>query len=501
MCKETHKACNSSRAVLKKSPAAVCGASGLSSGKSARPASFSSSSDLLDTTVYLPLSAYYEGNVIQSKEKLLQKLKNRARAKYVTGLVSVPLSKLASPLQKQYKLAQTCAGNLTETPGKLTGMYCNCRWCLVCSRIRTSKMIAAYLPAIEAMETKFFLTLSRPTVTAGKLLAERKAYIATAQLIGRYLREKLKLKFSFIRKLECTYNEETDLYHPHFHIIIDNEAAARAFYEEWISRSITAKTPREHLLKGNQIKEADNDSAAELFKYFTKVVSKSKTRLNGGFDYRIHLSALDNMFVALKGARTFQAGGIIKTVSEDVEPNQVLDSGRLRVDFWEWLGSDWISRDTGALLSGYEPSLSVQAISDHLVYPPGVALVAAAAPDQVYYVDKMTGEVLPNEFAHLAKDSTSFAKIHPLREKSTPGTAKGGFNELQPAVEPMPVAADNAPLLLPVFRESAPLPAALPPVYAAAVVAVLREAERTRFLPPALSNRSLSTCDRRLTDL
>lgn len=380
----------------------------------------------------MPLSAYYEENTIQGKDNLKQKLINRARSKYVTGLVSVPLSKLVSPLQKQYKASEKCAGSLTETPGKLTSLYCGSRWCLVCSRIRTAKMIAGYLPAIEAMAEKFFLTLSRPNVKKSKLEAERKYYIATSQLVVRYLREKLKLKFSFIRKLECTYNEDSDTYHPHFHIIIDSEIAAQAYLDNWLERNPTAL-----LNKGNQLKKADNNSVAELFKYFTKVVSKSKS--GNAADYRIHLAALDTMFVALRGARTFQAGGLIKTISEDIAPTDSLESGRLNVDFWQWTGHDWLSRETAQVLTGYIPSDGMRDISEHLVYPAGVAVVAESAPSTPVYVHTATGEVVPNENAHLAAKLPGFALVRgSVPEKAVPISA-GVFKPLPASWELLPV--------------------------------------------------------------
>lgn len=403
-------------------------------------ASVSASPSLLDTTVYVPLSAYYEGNGIQGKDNLKQKLINRARSKYVTNLLAVPLSALGSKLQKQYKLSEKCAGSLSETPGKLTAMYCNCRWCLVCSRIRTAKMIAGYLPAIEAMEEKYFLTLSRPNVKKHQLEAERKHYVKTSQLINRYLREKLKLKFSFIRKLECTYNEVTDTYHPHFHFIIDNEAAAGEMLTEWLNRNPTAL-----LNKGNQLKEADANSAAELFKYFTKVVSKSKNGTTA--DYRIHLAALDTMFVALRGARTFQAGGLIKTIPEDVEPVQALESGRFSVDFWAWQGTDWVSRETGEALTQYIPSHGIQDIANHLVYPAGVAVVAESAAATPFYVHQETGEVVPNENAHLAAKIPGFVLVKPDTEK--PVSSEGnGLKPLPQSTEIMPAELGPFPLRL-----------------------------------------------------
>lgn len=334
----------------------------------------------LDTLGQLPLSAYYEEKVIRVKKNLLR----RANSKYVTNLVVNPLVALCSPLQKSYELSLGCTGQLVETEGKITSKYCDMRWCLVCSRIRTAKLVHGYLPQIQAMPEKWFVTLSRPNVRASKLKAEFKHYTKTASLINRFLREKKKLKYSSLRKLECTYNEIRNDFHPHFHLIFDCELAARAFLGQWLERNPTAL-----LDKGNDIRQADDNSVMELFKYFTKVVSKAKGSARN--DYRIHISALDTMFQAMQGMRTFQPCGIIKSVSEEVAPTESLESGRADENTWSWNGQDWqtwldrefLDQTTGELLivatavplTGYVPLPAISAIAHHIVIPKPVGMV------------------------------------------------------------------------------------------------------------------------------
>lgn len=376
------------------------------------PGSVSCCGNALDTSEQLPPDT--------SQEETRKKLEKRARSKFVTNIVASPLSKLRSPLEKAYKLTERCSGELTEVPGKLTGLYCGCRWCLVCSRIRTARLITGYMPAIEAMGEKWFLTLSRPNVVGAALEDEIHYYLRTASLIQRHLREKRKLEYSSLRKIECTYNEEANTYHPHFHFIFDSFQAADLFLQEWLARNPTAL-----LDKGNQLKKADNNSVMELFKYFTKVVSKTKSKAKNGTnstDYRIHLAALDTMFVALRAVRTFQPCGVIKAVSEEVEPEQALESGRAEVNFWKWLKHDWVNVATEAALTGYVPAPGIQEIEKHLVYPAGVPKVAPKVDLTPFYVDKLTGEVVPNENAHLhlVRYSPRFAKVYPIAEADKP---------------------------------------------------------------------------------
>jgi hypothetical protein len=328
---------------------------------------------LLDTLGQVPLSAYYEENVIRGKKNLAK----RARSKYITNIVAFPLFNLNSPLQKSYEQTLGCACQLAETAGKITSKYCDQRWCLVCSRIRTAKLIKGYMPQIEAMAEKWFVTCTVPNVKAKALKDTVKAMTKNASLCNRKLREKMKLKYSSLRKLECTYNEKRNDYHPHFHFVFDSEVAGRAFLAQWLERNPSAKA------KAQDIRVADSSSCMELFKYFTKVVSKTKGAASD--DYRIHVSALDVMFQALQGMRTFQPCGIIKDVAEEIAPDEALLTGREEENLWQWTGKDWVSwineeyldMTTGQLLevrvlrplTDYEPSATIADIAKHVVVP------------------------------------------------------------------------------------------------------------------------------------
>lgn len=397
----------------------------------------------------------------------IKNLQKRARSKFITNLVASPLSKLSSPLEKSYKLSERCSQEITETAGKLTSLYCGCRWCLVCARMRTARLLQGYMPAIEAMGDKYFVTLSRPSVVASELEGEIHYYIRTVQLIQRHLREKRKLEYSSLRKIECTYNEVKNTFHPHFHIIFDNFQAADLFLGEWLERMPTAQ-----LDKGNQILPCDNKTALELFKYFTKVVSKTKSTAKLGTvatDYRIHLVALDTMFVAMRGVRTFQPCGVIKAVSEEIEAEQALESGRDEVNFWKWLNHDWVNQDTERALSGYVPAAGIQDISNHIVYPAGVQKAAPIADLTPFYVDKLTGEVVPNEYANEVRNLARYAKIYPLPVE---GTTKRGKCSLVPTkeseIEAQPALVDDAAAVPVLALPAAPqlglftLPASVP---------------------------------------
>lgn len=308
-----------------------------------------------------------------SQEETLKNFKKRARTKYVTNTVVDSLLKLRSPLENSYKTTARCSAQLTEEHGKLTGLYCNQRWCLVCARIRTARLITGYMPALETMDDKHFLTLTRKNVPGHQLKATIREMLTAVSGIIKQLRRKDKrgkryLNFSCLRKIECTYNEITHEYHPHFHFIIDSHVAGTVLRNRWCDYwGMDRQTGKQIADPAAQdLRPADSASCFELFKYFTKVISKSKDKA----DYRIHVAALDTMFRAMKKVRTFQPTGVIKAVSEDLDELQAEATGRDIVACWSWLGQgDWLDKETGELLTGYIPSPAIKEIASHIVLP------------------------------------------------------------------------------------------------------------------------------------
>lgn len=70
-----------------------------------------------------------------------------------------------SVLFKSYKNSSYCAEVLkTDENSKLATTYCKNRWCLTCNRIKTARLINAYLPQLEQLFQPVFVTLTLPTV-------------------------------------------------------------------------------------------------------------------------------------------------------------------------------------------------------------------------------------------------------------------------------------------------------------------------------------------------
>ncbi len=310
---------------------------GVSSGSAAN-------GTILDTLAQLPPD---------SPKRTKKDLSKRARQKYFsTGLVFALADYITdTPLRKSYWNTYHCANKIHQKGKKLTSRYCNNRWCMVCNRIRTGKLINGYLPQFKQMGTKYFVTLTIPNCQQQELKQTISVMIRNLVLVIRHIREKEKLKFKGIRKIECTYNSDDNNYHPHFHLIVDSHHVAESIVNGWLQRYPAAESWCQ------DIRESNDNSCLELFKYFTKVVSKTKKQKH----YTIHVIALDTIFQAMVGKRVFQPLGI-KRVSEDVDPtlSEIFDIEETDGDVWLWLKHDWVSTETGECLTNFFPSESLQ---------------------------------------------------------------------------------------------------------------------------------------------
>jgi hypothetical protein len=287
-------------------------------------------------------------------------LLKRAKAKFLTvGIVKKLVDISDSPLKKGYWNSYHCAEILEKNGDTITTHYCKNRWCLVCNRIRTARLIKQYKPLLDLWASEqYFITLTIPNVPAYQLDASiREMQKVFTGILGKMKKQVSRgnsdaVRLEGLRKLECTYNPVRNDYHPHYHCIVHGFAAAEFILTEWLRRFPSANASAQDIRKG------DTNSAMELFKYFTKLISgKSKTKKNRS----IHPASLDVVFRAIKGKQIFRAFGVtIPKIDEDL-PDEEVDSLLEAVDssmlyLWEQEFGDWISHETGEVLTGYVPS-------------------------------------------------------------------------------------------------------------------------------------------------
>lgn len=223
---------------------------------------------------------------------------------------------------------------------------------MTCNRIRTAKLILGYSLPLSQLEEKRFVTLTVPNIDGNSLLDTIEKMQLTLKAIQKTF-EKRKTLIVGLRKLEVTYNPLRKNFHPHFHLVIANgNGNSETLIDEWLLRY--PGTNR----KAQDVRPADNGTSMELFKYFTKIITKD----------RIYVDALDTIFNAMYRKRTFQPMGLKKTVSEDVDEIQAIIYNDLvpAEATWNWIdeAADWIDQDTGETLTGYTPSEAMKKLTN-----------------------------------------------------------------------------------------------------------------------------------------
>ncbi len=284
-------------------------------------------------------------------------LLKRARHKYFTYALVVPLIKLCSPLEQSYRNTYYCCRTLAERNGEVTGSYCKNRWCTVCNRIRTAILINTYKPVLDSWDGKYFITLTIPNVPADKLSSviddmEVEFRKVKHVFYERHRRKKRDTPLIGFRKLECTYNPERHDYHPHYHIIVRGEETAKELLEEWLRRYPKA------VEQAQDIQKADDDSVMELFKYFTKLITKTKK------GSAVFIRPLDVIFQAMRGRRTFQNFGFKHEVIEDGPISEEAEKLAEEIEeeavtaVYKWMQevTDWVEEQSGRVLTGYQPT-------------------------------------------------------------------------------------------------------------------------------------------------
>lgn len=279
----------------------------------------------------------------------ITKIQKKQWTKWVSFQIATSLrnSNPNSTLDKSYKNSQFCTHWIKPKREneviKLTSNYCNYRWCQQCGKIRTAKMINGYMPQLAKFDDLQFVTLTAPTISR-QYLNKRLKEIEQAWQQMRKLFVKAKNKreigiFKGIIKLEVTARPN-DHYHPHLHILVNGRKQAEWIKAEWLKRNPKA------LPKLQDVKQADLGTIREIFKYVTKLVSKTENKPN--------YKQIHHIMLQLQGKRTFRTFGGIKKVSEEIDEHDLIATleSELEFEIYQWVDEDWWGTQTGQCLIG-----------------------------------------------------------------------------------------------------------------------------------------------------
>ena len=208
--------------------------------------------------------------------KAIETLEKRAFAKYYTMKLLYPLIDLKNEREKSYWNTFHCVNTLEEnTEGKITAKYCKNRWCIVCNKIRTGILHNTHKKSLQAIETRFVtLTteLTRTCVTKEDLSTALELMTKAFQKAWRNTKNKYG-KLKALRKTEVTWKEHRGTFHPHFHIILENNSnEAEYLVSQWLKQFPNATR------KAQDISITDEKVFNETFKYLCKMWDTKKDK-------------------------------------------------------------------------------------------------------------------------------------------------------------------------------------------------------------------------------
>jgi hypothetical protein len=218
------------------------------------------------------------------------------------------------------------------------------------------------------MQDKQFITLTVKNCTGDKLRQTIETMIKQFRQIQDLRRKQKKTPLKCIRKIECTYNPDTNEYHPHLHLILEGFRQGCELIYEWLKRNPTA------VMEAQDIRQCYEP--IELFKYFAKLTSKSgkdtkhykgSKLINDEWHYP---EALDLIFRSIEGIRIIQPMGGVKMVSDEIEELETQEVENIQEEntIWIYRGSDWIDTSTAEMLTGYYPTEREHKYSQRIKY-------------------------------------------------------------------------------------------------------------------------------------
>ena len=268
--------------------------------------------------INLSYMSKYKTNDIKKQDLIVKYTKKKRK----NGVLAYFMEKLVSEhvvTENTLELIKECntfmmmvADESMENKKQHKGNSCKNRFCPICAWKKARKdalalsIMMAYLKQEEKKEF-IFLTLTAPNVSAEELNDEIKHYNHSFKKLMERKEVKAIVK-GYARKLEITYNEERDDYHPHFHVLI---AVNKSYFtntkqyinqDRWLElwQKVT-KNPMITQVDVRKVRNGRDDKVYEIAKYSAK-----------DSEYLVNQDVFEVFYNALKGKRLIVYSGLFK---------------------------------------------------------------------------------------------------------------------------------------------------------------------------------------------
>lgn len=294
------------------------------------------------------------------------KLVKRARKYHISKTICAGM-KNQNPgenLTKRLNRALKCGVKIRlDSNGKPESRYCGTRFCQVCNGIRTNILMERLSREMQKSPRWHMVVLSVQNCEPRELRGMIEHYKDNWIKINKWFKNNKCTKGNGFYTYEITHNAVTNTFHPHIHILIDNDVTANIILDLWLKLNAPGKNKYYALRdKGNKVLEMNPgqnkeqaDMILELIKYATK---PGKSDKESGNIY-INSKALVTIYEALEGFQVFQTFGTFRSIkdlteeelSEEVKGTDDLVDASPGIYDWCARSVNWISRETGEFLT------------------------------------------------------------------------------------------------------------------------------------------------------
>lgn len=256
-------------------------------------------------------------------------------------------------------------------------MYCGMRMCPVCEWRRSMRMAACVGAISAAMQAQgrimLMVTLTMPNVGAdalrGAITRLNRAYNALMHL-RRY-----QVWRDNVRKLEVTYNDKMDTYHPHLHVVVYVKPGYFCSQGGYISHDQLLDDWR-HVMAMPEITQVDIRRCRDLDGRGKAILEVSKYTVKSA-DYLGHGEDVFSVYArALRGVRLMGYGGLCRELRKAWDAGEI---GAVDDDItyvWELLYR-WYA-DMGYVMDNISPITTADTSGDDDTGDPPKALPTGA---------------------------------------------------------------------------------------------------------------------------
>lgn len=184
---------------------------------------------------------------------------------------------------------------------------CRQRWCAFCWGVRASEIRARLLRIVREWGDRdcWFVTLTQPNVAGDRLRDTIRAMTKRLRACVLAVRRE-GVAVELVRRNEVTYNPDRGDYHPHLHLLVRGQVAARLLRSEWLNR-----TPDASSLAQDCQRADPRRLLRELTKYVAKPIATGREGSTTKREYW-PADAMVTIYRALARLRLFAVVGVVE---------------------------------------------------------------------------------------------------------------------------------------------------------------------------------------------